>query len=199
VLRDTALQSAGLLNTEKRGGPSFLGYQPDGVWTNSYPSDTHIYYRHKGPMLYRRSLYQFVKRTAIHPELDIFDATDRLSSCVRRNRTNTPLAALALMNDVTFLEAARVLGIHAMQASPDPKARLDFMARRVLSRPLSAEETAAYLARLEKVKAQLTEENARKLLAQGDAPTPAEMPPVDVASWMGIASILLNTDEFQNN
>ncbi len=198
VLRDIALQSAGLLNTNKRGGPSFLGYQPDGVWTNSYPSDTHIYYRHNGPMLYRRSMYQFVKRTAVHPELDIFDATDRLTSCARRNRTNTPLAALALMNDVTFLEAARVLGIHAMQASPDPKIRLDFMARRVLSRPLLPEEVASYLSRLAKVKAQLTEENAKKLLAQGDTPTPAEMPPIEVASWMGIANILLNTDEFVN-
>lgn len=198
VLRDAALQSAGLLNTEKRGGPSFLGYQPDGVWSNSYPSDTHVYHRHKGPMLYRRSLYQFVKRTAVHPELDIFDATDRLASCARRNRTNTPLAALALMNDVTFLEAARVLGIHAMQSSSDPKARLDFMAQRVLSRPLSAEEAASYLSRLDKVKTQLTEENARKLLAQGDTPTPAELPPVEVASWMGLASILLNTDEFLN-
>lgn len=198
VLRDTALQAAGLLNTGKLGGPSFLGYQPDDVWTNSYPSDTHIYHRHKGPMLYRRSLYQFVKRTAVHPELDIFDATDRLASCARRNRTNTPLAALALMNDVTFLEAARVLGIHAMQASPDPGARLDFMARRALSRPLAADEVAAYLARFDKVKAQLSEENARKLLAQGDTPTPAELPPVEVAAWMGIASILLNTDEFLN-
>jgi hypothetical protein len=143
-------------------------------------------------------MYQFVKRTAVHPELDIFDATDRLTSCARRNRTNTPLAALALMNNVTFLEAARVLGIHAMQASPDPEARLDFMARRVLSRPLLPEEVASYLSRLAKVKAQLTEENAKKLLAQGDTPTPAEMPPIEVASWMGIANILLNTDEFVN-
>ncbi len=197
-LRDTALEVAGLLNREKIGGPSFLGYQPTGVWDNSYPSDSHLYYRHHGPMLYRRSVYQFVKRTAVHPELDIFDATDRLASCARRNRTNTPLAALALMNDVTFLEAARVLGQHALEHDGTTEAKLAFMFKRALDRAPAAEETAAFTARLAKIQAQLTVDDAKKLLAQGDAKAPENLDPKEAAAWMGLASIVLNSDEFLN-
>ena len=199
VLRDAALQAAGLLNREKIGGPSFMGYQPAGVWDNSYPSDTHNYHRHTGPMAYRRSVYQFVKRTAVHPELDIFDATDRLAACSRRNRTNTPLAALAMMNNATFLEAARVLGQHALeQGGSAAETRLDFMAKRVLGRPLAADEKTAFVAHLAKVKALLTAEDAKKLLAQGDAKAPETLDPIEAATWMGLASMMLNSDEFLN-
>ncbi len=199
ALRDAALQAAGLLNREKIGGPSFFGYQPAGVWANSYPSDTHLYYRHSGPMAYRRSVYQFVKRTAVHPELDIFDATDRLAACSRRNRTNTPLAALALMNDVTFLEAARVLGQHALEQGGATEAdKLGFMFQRTLGRAPTAEESAAFTARLAKIKAQLTVEDAKKLLAQGDSKAPENLDPIEATAWMGLASVLLNSDEFLN-
>ncbi|MEN9361343.1 MAG: hypothetical protein RL095_2878 [Verrucomicrobiota bacterium] len=198
ALRDSALFAAGLLNQEKIGGPSFLGYQPDGVWSNSYPSDTHLYHRHPAPLLYRRSLYQFVKRTAVHPELDIFDGTDRLAACARRNRTNTPLAALAMMNDVTFLEAARVLAQHALEKAPSPEARLDLIARKTFGRSLSPAETAAYQKRLSSIQTQLTAESAKQLLKQGDSPLPASLNPEELAAWMALASIFLNSDEFMN-
>ncbi len=198
ALRDAALQAAGLLNQEKIGGPSFLGYQPDGVWENSYPSDTHEYHRHTGPMANRRSVYQLVKRTAVHPELDIFDGTDRLAACARRNRTNTPLAALAMMNNVTFLEAARVLAQHALEASPDARERLDFIARRSFGRKLTSGESSAYLSRLATIKTQLDPSSSKQLLKQGDSPVPASLNPDELAAWMALTSIFLNTDEFMN-
>lgn len=198
MLRDTALQSAGLLNREKLGGPSFYGYQPEGIWKNAYPSNTKEYHRHKGPMLYRRSMYQFVKRTAVHPELSIFDATDRLIACVRRGRTNTSLAALALLNDVTFLEAARVLGDTAIQQGPEINKRLDFMAQRVWGRDMETSEREEFMKRLNDIKTKITVEDATKLLTQGDSKQPENLEPVESAAWMSLASILLNSDEFLN-
>ena len=198
ALRDTALQAAGILNQEKLGGPSFLGYQPDGVWENSYPSDTHLYKRHTGPIACRRSLYQFVKRTAVHPELDIFDGTDRLAACARRNRTNTPLAALALMNDVTFLEAARVLAQHALEQAASPEERLDFIARRCLGRAFNSSEKTACLKRLAKIKTLIDADSAKKLLSQGDSPVPVTLKPEELAAWMSLTSIVFNSDEFLN-
>ncbi len=197
-LRDSALQAAGLLVHDKVGGPSFLGYQPEGVWENSYPSDTHLYKRHQGPMAYRRSLYQFVKRTAVHPELDIFDAPDRLAACARRNRTNTPLTALALMNDTTFLEAARVLAQHAVEQAATTGERLDFIALRTLSRVLTEPERKSYEARLARIRTSLDAASSANLLAQGDSLAPSQFDPVELAAWMSLASIFLNCDEFLN-
>jgi len=198
MLRDAALQSAGLLNRDKLGGPPFYGYQPVGIWSNAYPSNTKIYNQHKAPIIYRRSMYQFVKRTAVHPELSIFDATDRLMACVRRDRTNTPLAALALLNDVTFLEAARVLGATAIQQGTDVNQRLDFMAQRVWGRNMEAAELESFIERLKEIKTKIAADDASKLLVLGEFKQPADLDPVESAAWMSLASILLNSDEFLN-
>ncbi|MBX3440074.1 MAG: DUF1553 domain-containing protein, partial [Planctomycetaceae bacterium] len=106
MIRDLALAASGLLQ-DRLGGPSVKPYQPDGLWAEI--SSIKEYPRSTGPDLYRRSLYSFVKRTVVNPTAGVFDATTREACIVRRSRTNTPLQALTLMNDVTFVEAARVL------------------------------------------------------------------------------------------
>ena len=119
AIRDQALYIAGLL-TEKIGGPSVKPYQPEGLWKDLSMQDMD-YVRSKGPDLYRRSLYTFWKRTIAPPMMMNFDAAGREACVVRENRTNTPLQALNLMNDVTFVEAARFLGQRMMQeAGADP-------------------------------------------------------------------------------
>jgi len=111
MLRDTALAASGLL-VEKMGGPSVRPYQPPGVWeAGGFPSsDTTSYKQDHGEALYRRSLYTFWKRMATMPNMDTFDAPVRDAACTRRQRTNTPLQALVVMNDPQWLEAARRLG-----------------------------------------------------------------------------------------
>ena len=111
---------SGLL-TEKVGGPSVQPYQPAGLWKEI--ASTTDYNQSTGPDLYRRSLYTYWKRTVAPPSMLTLDATAREACVVRRSRTNTPLQALALMNDVTFVEAARnladrragVLAVHAQE------------------------------------------------------------------------------------
>ena len=108
IIRDQALYAAGLL-TEKLGGPSVKPYQPDGLWKELAMQDMD-YVQSKGPDLYRRSLYTFWKRTIAPPMMVNFDSAQRETCVVRETRTDTPLQALNLMNDVTFVEAARFLG-----------------------------------------------------------------------------------------
>lgn len=139
MLRDCALQASGLL-VEKLGGPSVKPYQPDGVWeTGSYGgSNTRVYKQDHGDNLYRRSLYTFTKRMAPMPNLEAFDATDRSATCVRRQRTNTPLAALVLMNDPQYLEAARHLGERTIREGGATTAdRIEFLGRVLLARSFS--------------------------------------------------------------
>src|SRR5204862_1547140 len=120
VVRDPALFAGGLL-VEKLGGPSVKPYQPAGLWnelsgTGDYAPDT-------GENLYRRSLYTFWKRTVPPPTLGVFDTSMRETCWVRETRTNTPLHALTLLNDVTAVEAARVLAQRVMKAEATPEKR----------------------------------------------------------------------------
>ena len=108
MVRDQALHASGLL-VEKVGGPSVKPYQPDGLWQEQAMQDMH-YIQSKGPDLYRRGLYTFWKRTIPPPMMMNFDSANREACVVRETRTNTPLQALNLMNDVTFVEAARFVG-----------------------------------------------------------------------------------------
>ncbi len=139
MLRDQALFVSGLL-VEKQGGPSVKPYQPGGLWKEL--SGGADYTPDHGEALYRRSLYTFWKRSVAPPSLAAFDAAGRESCVVREMRTNTPLQALTLLNDVTFVEAARKLAERAMKKETRPEKRMEFAFRAVTARlPSNREQT----------------------------------------------------------
>lgn len=198
VIRDQALFSAGLLK-ESIGGPSVRPYQPDGVW-----DETNVYgnlrnYKHNiGDALYRRSLYTIWKRTAAPPDMTLFDAPSREICRVQRSRTDTPLQALVLMNDVTFLEASRVLAEKAMLlGGKSTEARLSYIFRKVLSRNPSSEEVKLLKAGYERKLAHFrsAKEDAQKLVIQGDAPRKFFLDSAELATYTLLASTVMNLDE----
>ncbi|MBM3767361.1 MAG: DUF1553 domain-containing protein [Acidobacteria bacterium] len=195
MIRDAALLQAGLLH-EQLGGPSVKPYQPDGLWKEVIMQDMY-YVQSKGPDLYRRGLYTFWKRTSAPPMMMNFDASQREACMVRENRTNTPLQALNLMNDVTFLEAARFVGQRMMKESPDRDARLRHGFRIVVGRAPSEKELAvlrgslAY--HLDHFASRAAERDA--FLANGDSPPDAALDKRELAAYMAVASLLMNTDE----
>jgi hypothetical protein len=201
MVRDYALAASGLLSA-KIGGPSVRPYQPPKVWEAvAMPeSDTRVYKQDHGESLYRRSMYTFWKRAAPPASMDIFNAPSREVCTVRRERTNTPLQALVTLNDTQFVEAARVLAEHALEASADDDKRIDFIARRLLARPFRAEETATVKASL----AQLQDfyksngDDANKLIAVGDSPVDAKLEPPTLAAWTMLTNELMNLDEVLN-
>ncbi len=196
VIRDQALYAAGIL-TEKVGGPSVRPYQPDGVWDelNVY-GNLRNYKPDAGANRYRRSLYTIWKRTAAPPNMTLFDVSARETCRVRRPRTNTPLQALTLLNDVTYVEAARAFAQRAMKEVEDPK-RLDFLFRTMLSRSPTAEEAQILGKRLVQYRAKFRKEpeSTKTLLAAGDLPRDPALDPVELASYTLIASTLFNLDE----
>ena len=195
LIRDSALAASGLLQT-RIGGPSVRPYQPEGLW--SAISSIKEYTRSSGPNLYRRSLYSFVKRTVVNPTVGVFDATTRESCSVRRSRTNTPLQALTLMNDVTFIEAARVLAERTLQESrPSHSQRLQSMFRRLVGRRPSAEELAILAASLERHQQHFASnaDAANSLLGVGEAPVDESLDPIGLAAYACVASVILNLDE----
>jgi hypothetical protein len=202
VIRDSALAASGLL-VPKIGGPSVKPYQPDGVWdkVGMIEGNTRIYQQDKGENLYRRSLYSFWKRMAPPASLEIFNAPAREISCLRRERTNTPLQALAALNDVQLLEAARVLSEKAMrQAAGSFEETLGFLTARVLSRALSADETAIVRQTHEAALAafRARPEEAAKFIRQGESVPDANLDPAQLAAWLTVANQIMNLDEALN-
>src|SRR5205823_4385956 len=142
MVRDYALAAGGLL-ASKIGGPSVKPYQPDGVWEAvAMPeSNTRNYKRDSGESLYRRSMYTFWKRAAPPASMEIFNAPNRETCTVRRERTDTPLQALVTLNDIQFIEAARALAQMSLkEGGAKDDGRLDLLARRLLSRSLRPDE-----------------------------------------------------------
>jgi hypothetical protein len=201
MLRDYALAASGLL-APQIGGPSVKPYQPEGVWeaVAMDGSNTRFYKQDTGSGLYRRSLYTFWKRSAPPAAMEIFNAPTRESCVVRRERTDTPLQALATMNDVQFLEAARVLAQAALENTNGFDARLDYITARILARPLAASERtiarAAYSGFEQFYNAH--PEDARKFLDQGDRKSDPSLPPAEHAALTMLTSQLLNLDEVLN-
>ena len=202
MIRDHALAASGLL-ARKLGGPSVKPYQPEGVWeaVAMIGSNTRDYRRDKGEALYRRSVYTFWKRSAPPASMDIFNAPNRETCCVRRERTNTPLQALVTLNDPQFVEAARHLAQRAIKDGGEAdEARFDFIARRLIARPLRPEET--------KVVAELLgdllnhykarPEEAKKLIAVGESQADAGVDPSLLAAWTMVVNQLMNLDEVLN-
>ncbi len=199
-IRDAALFHAGLL-VERLGGRSVKPYQPDGLWEAvAYPSsNTARFVQDEGEALYRRSLYTFWKRTSPPPSLSTFDAPNREFCVVQRTRTNTPLQALALLNDVQFVEAARGLAARVL-ADPrvgDTSERVAMAFRRVTSRQPEAEERELLLGLLATLRARFAADPAaaRALIAVGDSASDPSLDPVEFAAWTALANVLLNLDE----
>ncbi len=201
VVRDYLLAASGLM-VGQIGGPSVKPYQPEGVWeaVAMIGSNTRFYKRDQGDGLYRRSLYSFWKRSAPPPSMDIFNAPTRESCTVRRERTNTPLQALATMNDEQYVEAARTLAERAMESSATFDGRLDFLTLRVLARPLRPEERVIAKTTFEGFRKHYAGNatDAEKLLSVGDRKHDPSLPAADCAALTMLASQLMNLDEVLN-
>ena len=202
VIRDQALFVSGLLNP-RMGGKGVKPYQPDNVWepVGFTGSNTARYVRDSGEALYRRSLYTFWKRTAPPPSMSTFDAPAREASCVRRERSNTPLQALALMNDVQHVEAARAFAQRILkEGGADDAARLAFAWRTAVGRRPKADEASATQEALTAHRARYASapEDATKLITFGDSKPDPALPAPELAAWTLTAGLLLNLDETLN-
>ena len=197
-IRDLALYSSELLSP-KIGGPSVKPYQPEGIWEAvAMPqSNTRTYREDAGESLYRRSLYTMWKRTAAPPSMEILNAPARESFCVRRDRTNTPLQALVLLNDPQFVEASRELAVNALKSSADFDGRLDFITMRLSGRTFSPEERAIVRKTLDAALAEFrgSPEDATKLVTTGAKPPPKDALVPELAAWTLVSSQILNLDE----
>jgi hypothetical protein len=196
TIRDQALYDAGVL-VEKIGGPSVKPYQPAGLWKETSMQDMDYVQGH-GEDLYRRSLYTFWKRTIAPPEMVNFDAANRETCVVRETRTNTPLQALNLMNDVTFIEAARFIGQRMMkEGGSTPEARLGFGFRLVTGRFPTAAELGvlrgSFQFHLDYFSGKLKEIEA--YLAQGESRADSKLDARELAAYASVGSLLLNLDE----
>jgi hypothetical protein len=201
MIRDYALAASGLL-VKKIGGPSVKPYQPEGVWeaVAMIGSNTRDYRRGTGDDLYRRSMYTFWKRSAPPAAMEVLNAPSRETCTVRRDRTNTPLAALLTLNDVQFVEAARVLAQKTLESDKDDAKRLDFLAKRLLSRPLRAEEQAIVKNVLSELRStyKAKPEDAKKLIAFGESKADPKLDASELAAWTMLANQLMNLDEVLN-
>ncbi|MBC8115480.1 MAG: DUF1553 domain-containing protein, partial [Candidatus Saccharimonas sp.] len=204
MIRDAALASSGLL-VESLGGPSVKPYQPPGLWeelsAEAVPGPFSVYVQDHGASLYRRSLYTYQKRTVTTPGMAIFDASSRDFCRVKLPRTNTPLQALNLMNDITYLEAARVLAEHAMrEGGASAESRIAWAFRRVLSRSPSDNELSV-LARGFDRRLNLFRnhpESIQKLLEVGESHVDETLPAYELATFTTVTSEILSLDETVN-
>lgn len=195
MIRDQALFVSGLL-VEKVGGPSVKPYQPAGLEKELHGTDDEGH--DHGPNLYRRSLYTYWKRTVAPPGLATFDAANRETCVVRETRTNTPLQALNLLNDVTFVEAARVLAQRVMlEAGTTTAERLKLGFRLATCRAPNARElrflVAGYDEHLKRFKRDL--DAARKLVSAGESPRFEDLDLAEHAALSAMMNLILNLDE----
>ncbi len=196
MIRDQALAVSGLL-VEKIGGPPVMPYQPAGLWEEvSFSGDS--YKEDEGEGLYRRSLYTYWRRTVAPPTMGTFDASTRETCIVRANRTNTPLQALDLMNDVTYLEASRKFAERMMkQGGSTPEARIDYAIQAALARSAKPEEKAVLVETFKQFRTrfQAKPDAAAKYLAEGKSPRDKSLDATDRAAYTAVASLILNMDE----
>ena len=199
-IRDNALAVSGLLNPEI-GGPSVYPYQPPGLWEEMAFGDVfsaQAYTPGSGKDLYRRSMYTFWKRTVPPASLSTFDAPDREECRTRRARTNTPLQALVLMNDPTYVEASRHLAQRMiLEAGANPDQRIAWVFRRATGRAPQPRETAvlASIASEQEADFRKSPEAARALVAVGESKYDSNVDPVELAAWTTVAGTILNLDE----
>jgi hypothetical protein len=195
-VRDNALAIAGLLDPDI-GGPSAHPYQPAGYYVNiQFPNRD--YYADTDDRQYRRGLYTHWQRTFMHPMLANFDAPSREECTANRNISNTPQQALTLLNDPSFVEAARVFASKLLTAnSPSDDALLDQIFEQALLRPIKPNETQS----LQKFLAEQRDyyksnpEDAKKLDNVGLSPTPTNLDPAELAAWTTVCRVVLNLHE----
>jgi hypothetical protein len=198
-LRDNALFVSGLVNLQM-GGPGVKPYQPANIWepVGYSDSNTRFYLQDHGPSLYRRSLYVFLKRTAPPPFMSNFDAPNREQVCTVRERSNTPLQALQLMNDTQHFEAARALAERILSAGgASDESRINWLYRTVLSRRPTAEEAALIAKALDRQRTIYRDDAAaaRQAIEVGESKPQNIAPPAETAAWAMIANLVLNLDE----
>jgi len=195
-VRDNALSIAGLLN-EEVGGPSAHPYQPAGYYANIQFPDRD-YYPDTDERQYRRGVYTHWQRTFLHPMLANFDAPSREECTANRNVSNTPQQALTLLNDPTFVEAARVFAARLLAAAcRGDEPRLDLAFERALARPAKNKEKASLLAFLAMQRQHFAAETdaAGKLALVGNTPAPKNLSRAELAAWTQVCRVILNLQE----
>lgn len=196
LVRDNALSVAGLL-VPKVGGPSVRPYQPDAYWENlNFPTRT--YEASNGADQYRRGLYTWWQRSFMHPSMLAFDAPTREECAAERNRSNIPQQALVLLNDPTFVEAARALATRILRETHgDDTARINWAWRQVLARGPRAEEIAVVRSLLEKHRTEFRDDRrgADAYREVGASAPPLDLDFAELAAWMDVARTLLNLHE----
>ena len=203
IVRDNALALSGLLYT-KIGGPSVKPPQPDGLWkaVGFTGSNTDTFVKDTGAdKIYRRSLYTFWKRTAPPPQMNILDAPSREACTIRRERTNTPMQALMLMNDPQFFEAARAFAERTIKEGGETvEARIAYIFEAATARLPKPKEEALLLETFQAHYQELeaNPEAAKELIAVGESPPDETLDAVEVAAWTMIANLILNLDEVLN-
>jgi hypothetical protein len=197
MIRDNALEVSGLL-VRRIGGPSVKPYQPAGYYRHlNFP--VRKYSHHEDDRQWRRGLYVHWQRQFLHPMLKAFDAPTREECTAQRPRSNTPLAALTLLNDPTFVEAARAFAASIVTNAPDSsdKSRLNYAMQLAVSRVPDTQELAA-LQQLLNTSISYYRTNpaeAEKAVAVGLSAPSQEITPVELASWTAVARAILNLDE----
>lgn len=196
MVRDNALAVSGLLNLDV-GGVSAKPYQPAGYWAQlNFPKRT--YEHDQGEQQYRRGVYTHWQRTFLHPSLLAFDAPAREECTAQRTRSNTPLQSLVLLNDPTYVEAARLLATRVLQQDlTEDEERLQAMYELTLQRSPREEESQLLMEQL-RTDRQIYEANpeaANQLASVGLTPSTGDVPVVELASWTNIARSLLNLHE----
>jgi Protein of unknown function (DUF1553)/Protein of unknown function (DUF1549)/Planctomycete cytochrome C len=196
LIRDNALAVSGLL-VAKIGGPSVKPYQPDGYWENLNFPPRH-YVADQGDAQHRRGLYTWWQRSFLHPSLLAFDAPSREECCAERNRSNIPQQALVLLNDPTYVEAARALAARVLrECSGPPEGRIKRAWQLVLQRgPRPSEaETVRKLLEQHRTDYRTNPAAARALISSVVAPAPEGFDAAELAAWMHVARVLLNLHE----
>ena len=196
LVRDMALSVSGLL-VPAIGGRSVLPYQPDGYWENlnfpqrSYPASV-------GADQYRRGLYTWWQRSYVHPAMLAFDAPTREECAAERSRSNIPQQALVLMNDPSYVEAAKLFAVRILREAPkSPEQRVRWAWRETLARTPSREDVTALLNLLDRHSAEYRADTgaANAYIRSGASPAPSDLDPAELAAWTDIARALLNLHE----
>ncbi|MEC7906641.1 MAG: DUF1553 domain-containing protein, partial [Verrucomicrobiota bacterium] len=200
VLRDKALFVSGSLNYQV-GGPPVRPYQPRGIWNAVAYSDSNTahFFQDHGENLYRRSLYTFWKRTAPPPNIVVFDVPSRENCNVRRERTNTPLQALTLMNDKQYVEAARRLAERVMQSDQSSQdVQIEAMYRFAFGSAPTERHHSILESSYRKFRSSFSEKrsDAEALIKFGDSNPDPSLDPIELASLTMVANQIMNLDSF---